>query len=355
MVVEVWACPRRAVLCGLLLRRCFVLVKYFKVKETDDVINTSDSVDGECVYHTTRMSERERERDVVEEPEEEYNEEEDEDFDPTRVDKDVQVSSGSEEEEEEYQDADAVAVDTKGGVDYSKIESDTGGLVKTRRARLVEEAESRRFKYENIQEAPISDTAKNVWDEMQNISKQRLTRTRGTNGSILSDTVSTPDDLLQEEQIMIERTYKFAGETVHEKKMVPKFSAEGQEYLKNLKFKSQIKEDARATSTEDPQKRKHVSNEQYLNLRRPLKREPILEKIIAGTVKPKLTTLEKSKLDWVNYVDKEGITDDLALHNRDGFLAKQDFLDRVESHKDLKYKELRKQQLAMQFQDQQRQ
>lgn len=276
-----------------------------------------------------------------------YNEEEDEDFDPTKID-----TTDNQNESESETEIDNKKEPITNNIDYSTIESDTGGLIKTRRARYEEIESNKRRKYENIQGTPISDTARSIWEEMNLESKKRLSRQQGSNISIISD----PKDSLQEntgnvEQITIERTYKFAGETIHEKKTVPKYSAEGQEYLKNSKF--QKTKDTVAATTTDTNDTVETTEERS-NLRRPLKREPILEKIIAGSIKPKLTTLEKSKLDWVNYVDKEGITDDLQLHNRDGYLAKQDFLDRVETQKDKKYKEFRKTQLAMQLQTQQK-
>ena len=92
------------------------------------------------------------------------------------------------------------------------------------------------------------------------------------------------------------------------------------------------------------------SNESRQHLRRPLKRPPLLEQIISGGLRPKLTTLEKSQLDWASYVDRAGLNDELVLHNKDGFLARQEFLQRVGSAEDERYKELRRQQLAQQLQ-----
>ncbi|KAG8225443.1 hypothetical protein J437_LFUL004443 [Ladona fulva] len=57
--------------------------------------------------------------------------------------------------------------------------------------------------------------------------------------------------------------------------------------------------------------------------------------------KNKLSTLEKSKLDWESYKDKEGISEEISSFNRGkkGFLEKRDFLERT----DLKQYELEKQ------------
>ncbi|XP_015365936.1 PREDICTED: craniofacial development protein 1 [Diuraphis noxia] len=48
--------------------------------------------------------------------------------------------------------------------------------------------------------------------------------------------------------------------------------------------------------------------------------------------KSKLTVLEKSKQDWDGYKKKEGIVEELVTHNKgkDGYLEKQDFLERTD-------------------------
>jgi len=49
-------------------------------------------------------------------------------------------------------------------------------------------------------------------------------------------------------------------------------------------------------------------------------------------VPTKLTTLEKSRLDWAGYVDKAGIGDELDKQKKGGagYLDRKDFLGRVE-------------------------
>ncbi|KAF9544988.1 Craniofacial development protein 1 [Mortierella hygrophila] len=57
---------------------------------------------------------------------------------------------------------------------------------------------------------------------------------------------------------------------------------------------------------------------------------------------PKLNTLEKSKLDWKNFVGKEGIEDELKHHNKDGYMEKVAFLQRTDERRDQEYQELKK-------------
>ena len=51
---------------------------------------------------------------------------------------------------------------------------------------------------------------------------------------------------------------------------------------------------------------------------------------MAQSNKPqKLSVLEKSRLDWAGFVDKEGIVDDLKRYNQDGYVERQEFLKRT--------------------------
>ncbi|MCJ8733380.1 hypothetical protein PDJAM_G00222610 [Pangasius djambal] len=51
-----------------------------------------------------------------------------------------------------------------------------------------------------------------------------------------------------------------------------------------------------------------------------------------GAKKPKMSTLEKSKLDWDTFKAEEGITEELAIHNRgkEGYVERKNFLERVD-------------------------
>ncbi|XP_071824561.1 craniofacial development protein 1-like isoform X2 [Apostichopus japonicus] len=60
------------------------------------------------------------------------------------------------------------------------------------------------------------------------------------------------------------------------------------------------------------------------------KRKPGGVSSVLGKInkKPKISVLEKSKLDWDSFKSKEGIVEELKIHNKgkEGFLQKQDFL-----------------------------
>ena len=135
-----------------------------------------------------------------------------------------------------------------------------------------------------------------------------------------------PDSSRPEDMITINRTYVFAGETITEEKSVAKSSAEARLYLQTQQVPPA------ATPSHPP-------------LRRPLKRKSRFEPNPEGIVKglpasankgPKLNVVEKSKLDWAGYVDKEGMQDELKVAEKakDGYLSRTDFLGRMEAKRE---------------------
>ncbi|KAF3185154.1 swr complex subunit [Orbilia oligospora] len=122
--------------------------------------------------------------------------------------------------------------------------------------------------------------------------------------------------------IAIKRTYEFAGETITEEKQVAANSFEARAYLSSLQ--------AGAPQTSGPNPPKP--------LRRPMRKISKFDPAFVGAggakKASKLNTLEKSRLDWAGFVDKEGIGDELDKRRREGgdsYLERQDFLGRVGS------------------------
>ncbi|KTW31749.1 uncharacterized protein T551_01010 [Pneumocystis jirovecii RU7] len=109
-----------------------------------------------------------------------------------------------------------------------------------------------------------------------------------------------------EEKIKISRTYEFAGKVETEEKFVLKDSAEAKVHFSSINL----------VQTSKPP------------LRRPTKRVSSLEASNNKTVK--LNTLEKSRLDWAKFVDKEGISEELKNASKDGYIDKQLFLQVTE-------------------------
>uniref|UniRef100_A0A3P8TKR3 Craniofacial development protein 1 n=1 Tax=Amphiprion percula TaxID=161767 RepID=A0A3P8TKR3_AMPPE len=64
--------------------------------------------------------------------------------------------------------------------------------------------------------------------------------------------------------------------------------------------------------------------------KRPAGMSSVLDRI--GGKKQKMSTLEKSKMDWDAFKSEEGITEELAIHNRgrEGYVERKNFLERVD-------------------------
>ncbi|KAI9667035.1 MAG: swr complex subunit [Trizodia sp. TS-e1964] len=212
-------------------------------------------------------------------------------------------------------------------------EGGDGGLIKTRSQRAKELTESK----------PLASTDKATVDVdalWATMMMKPPTNTTSLNtpleaadpalGDVADNSLNKtkPPIAPEDDMVKISRSYDFAGETIREEKLVPKASAEARLYLESLQ------------STSEPPAKKNPPG-----LRRPKKRvsmfEPNPDGIVKGlpasaSSKPnKLNTVEKSKLDWAGFVDKEGIATELDEHSRakDGYLGRMDFLGRVEAKK----------------------
>ncbi|KAJ6111213.1 hypothetical protein N7486_003448 [Penicillium sp. IBT 16267x] len=138
--------------------------------------------------------------------------------------------------------------------------------------------------------------------------------------------------------IKIKRTYEFAGEMITEEKTVPKNSAEAKAFLSSGQNVVENAEDVAAPNR---------------NLRRPLRKISRFDPNPTGAIKkswekqaleagdqnasgPKINTVEKSRLDWAQYVDQAGISDELRVHSKakEGYMGRMDFLGRTEARRD---------------------
>ncbi|XP_048371672.1 craniofacial development protein 1 [Sphaerodactylus townsendi] len=126
-----------------------------------------------------------------------------------------------------------------------------------------------------------------------------------------------PREVAQEPQkpkVAITEVFDFAGEEVRITKEVDASSKEAQDFLK--------KQDQKTVTP--------VSHPTSSGVKRPSGINSLLGKL--GTKKQKLSTLEKSKLDWEHFKQQEGIGEELATHNRgkEGYLERKAFLERVD-------------------------
>lgn len=130
-----------------------------------------------------------------------------------------------------------------------------------------------------------------------------------------SSTTSSQEAPPSEKKVKITQLLEFAGETIKVDKEVSADSKEARLFAKK-------EEEEVAGPTKSPPgltgKRKPGGVGNVLN--------QLFNK------KQKISTLEKSKLDWDNYKKSEGLVEDLQSHNRgkDGYLEKQAFLQRAD-------------------------
>lgn len=146
-----------------------------------------------------------------------------------------------------------------------------------------------------------------------------------------------------DEMIKIKRTYNFAGKVHTEEKLVPRESAEARLYLA-----SQASSGEKPGPDQPDQPDKRMPRKAFrsvfepavvtaehgqrkdLNLGMAVRLQARQEKA------KKVNVVEKSRMDWAGFVDKEGIKDELALAGKakGSFVDRQDFLARSEARRD---------------------
>ncbi|XP_066587422.1 craniofacial development protein 1 [Prorops nasuta] len=124
-----------------------------------------------------------------------------------------------------------------------------------------------------------------------------------------------------EEKIKITEVFKFAGEEVKIEKEVPVDSVEARLSL--------------STTKNSLEKQKPSLVENLVNCGKSVKTGNFSGiSSILGHIgkKAKISTLEKSKLDWESYKKEENLEEEISTHNKgkDGYLERQDFLQRAD-------------------------
>lgn len=273
---------------------------------------------------------------------EEYDEDEDDDYDPLKK---------TPEENEHSDDSDG-----EPEPDYSAINTGVS-QVRTRTQRYQESGGSHKLKLATSGLVKNESSGLNVDALFQSLQDGNVNKEWSR--YIKEDTPKEEEQpkLLTEEsveQIRIETTYTFAGKLVRESKMVDVNSAEAKAYLNSTSGIMSGKADETGHKLYVTVLRNIPGGEEQVPLRIKLKRPSLIDKFLAGDKKNKLTTLEKSRLDWASFVDKKKIKDDLSLHNKAGYLEKQDFLGRMDAKRDLEYQKAKELDRQRQWQLQQK-
>ncbi|XP_028624448.1 craniofacial development protein 1 [Grammomys surdaster] len=124
----------------------------------------------------------------------------------------------------------------------------------------------------------------------------------------------------ESEKVKITKVFDFAGEEVRVTKEVDAASKEAKSFLRQTEKETP---QALVTSAATPLP-------PGSGIKRTSGMSSLLGKI--GAKKQKMSTLEKSKLDWESFKEEEGIGEELAIHNRgkEGYIERKAFLDRVD-------------------------
>ncbi|KAI1502768.1 bucentaur or craniofacial development-domain-containing protein [Biscogniauxia marginata] len=228
-----------------------------------------------------------------------------------------------------------------------------GGLIKTRSMRAVEKAERK----SHAVTGPVTVDVDDLWAKMtagpiiptkrdadQEKENQQPTQENTSERELGKAQPEKPSEADPPAMIKIKRTYNFAGKVHTEEKLVPRESAEAKLYL----------------ASQDPKVVEETDDEDELPKRKPRQAfrsafEPIVEGLAQrsdlnlgmsmrlqlreqakGANAKKLNVVEKSRMDWAGFVDKEGIKDELELagKSKESYAHRQDFLARVEAKKE---------------------
>jgi len=290
----------------------------------------------------------------------EYNESEDEDYDPNK-DKSEDNNHASDKGTRGVSESDDITEDDRREMKkYKSIESSVGGLVKTRHQREQEHERSREQKWQRAMNKSKKESnldIDSIWAELQGKSREVLSGKRSSltevhspsskptfeKSSTNSNTAEVGSFSLpvkeQSKKVRIKRTYEFAGKVVTEEKWVDSSSQEARAQLNSLKLEGVEKNHLNKASATS--KRTLDTKNHHSNLRRKRRRPGLLEAVINGSSAAKISTLEKSRLDWAKYVDKEKIHDELKYKNKAGYLDNQDFLNRVSTRQNSLYRDAR--------------
>ncbi|RDW84709.1 SWR1-complex protein 5 [Coleophoma cylindrospora] len=242
-------------------------------------------------------------------------------------------------------------------------EGGEGGLVKTRSMRAQEKGEKKILVDTSkatidvdavwasmISGKPATTTTSEVLPTTESKSQspkfekgQKIEPSNGRQASREPSTLSDGPDSM----IMIKRTYNFAGKVHTEQKLVSRNSAEAKLYLASQKDNpsAETQPDSPFTKSKRPTKlaRRSIFEPitEALPQRKDLhfgarKSDGALLSTVNNKDAKKLTTVEKSAMDWAGFVDKEGIADELdaAGKAKGAFRDRQEFLARVEGKRE---------------------
>ena len=249
----------------------------------------------------------------------------------------------------------------------SDDEGGEGGLIKTRAQRRVEGKERRPLA--RTEGATVDVDA--LWAQMTAAPLKPLESTKPQEAAAPqhhAPVVNIPVSAEEEEQLTIKKIFTFAGQDTTEEKQIPRSQLD--KYLKDG-WKTL---DAPAATTPAAESPKVPSESTGPKLRRPVRRPSRFDPNPTGyvralapehqrswprtstTLQPdqelvpeadvpitkkaekaqKLNVVDKSRMDWTGFVDKEGIAEELDTHGKtkEAYLGRMEFLAGVEARRE---------------------
>ncbi|KAK3661381.1 swr complex subunit [Elasticomyces elasticus] len=313
--------------------------------------------------------------------EEEYDENEDEDFNPDKAAPADEDASSSDEEEAEISVAKPVKQSKKRKADVIEeldsgdeatirdrkrkrkrkdedaAEADEsggkGGFVRTRAQRVAEKVERKEKKWTEVGDVTIN--VDDVWEELKRIPIGRPPPPPPA----LEDDVDGEQDkdnvAADEELITIRRRIEYAGEVTEIEETVPRSSKAAQQYLKEQASDQPaaptavLRRPLRRPSAFEPNPTAIIKGvpPERLRLRAPSRVDVLLaaqrQEEEAKKKAEKMTTVQKSALDWRGFVEKQGLKDELEAYGKGkgGYLAREDFLGRADMAREVAAREAR--------------
>jgi hypothetical protein len=341
--------------------------------------------------------------DYIAEDTEKYDESQDEDFNPDDAPQDDEAASSSDEDnapakttsrskrkapvDDELDSGDEVTIQAarkkkskkgkkgkQGGDDdeHVLLSEGEGGLIKTRAQRRVEQVEKKPLA--RTEGATVDVDA--LWAQMTAAPLKPIQPTEPEQPQHQATTADTPTPapkaapVEEEEHIQIKKTYTFAGQDTTEEKSIPRSHLD--------KYTSDGWTTTERTKSSDPDA-KHKANTS--KIRRPLRRPSRFDPNPTGFVRTlapehqltyprttipaatstttmlppelptnqgkaktqKLNVVDKSRMDWTGFVDKEGIAEELDTHGKtkEAYLGRMEFLAGVEARKEEERKRVR--------------
>jgi hypothetical protein len=343
--------------------------------------------------------------DYIADDTEKYDESQDEDFNPNDAPPEEASSSSDEDEavakpaprrgkrkapvDEELDSGDEVTIQAarkkrskkqkkgKKGDDADDLlfSEGEGGLIKTRAQRRVEQVERRPLA--RTEGATVDVDA--LWAQMVAAPLKPVQPTEPLKSDPSIDPAaatnkSAPAAVEEEEQIAIRKTYTFAGQDTTEEKTIPrsqldKYTSDGWQ-TKDATSK--------LTDTDTDSKPKSNTSKTRRPLRRPSRFDPNPTGYVR-TLAPehqltfaratttttttnenalmpppelpakgkektqKLNVVDKSRMDWTGFVDKEGIAEELDTHGKtkEAYLGRMEFLAGVEARREEERKKVK--------------